>query len=69
MGISKTHARFDVDDAGVWITDRWSRNGTSVAAPGRAPVELVPGARTRVDGGTKVELGGRWFVVEEVAAR
>jgi hypothetical protein len=69
MGISKTHARFDVDDAGVWITDRWSRNGTSVAAPGRAPVELVPGARTRVDGGTKVEIGGRWFVVEEVAAR
>lgn len=69
MGISKTHARFDVDDAGIWITDRWSRNGTSVAAPGRAPVELVPGARTRVDGGTKVELGGRWFVVEEVTAR
>ncbi len=69
MGISKTHARFEVDDAGIWITDRWSRNGTSVAAPGRAPVELVPGARTRVDGGTKVELGGRWFVVEEVTAR
>ncbi|HEU0181653.1 MAG TPA: RDD family protein [Agromyces mariniharenae] len=69
MGISKTHARFDVDDAGIWITDRWSRNGTSVAAPGRAPVELVPGAPTRVDGGTKVELGGRWFVVEEVTAR
>jgi uncharacterized RDD family membrane protein YckC len=69
MGISKTHARWDVDDSGVWITDRWSRNGTSVAAPGGAPVELVPGARTRVGGGTKVELGGRWFVVEEVAAR
>ncbi|GLI27936.1 hypothetical protein ARHIZOSPH14_21780 [Agromyces rhizosphaerae] len=64
MEISKTHAAFGIDDAGFWIADRGSTNGTSVAEPGRAAVVLAAGERTVLAWGARVEVGGRSFTVE-----
>ncbi|WP_353807408.1 RDD family protein [Agromyces sp. SYSU T00194] len=64
MEISKTHAAFGIDDAGFWIADRGSTNGTAVRQPGRDAVALVAGERTALAWGARVEVGGRAFTVE-----
>lgn len=61
--ISKTHAAFGVDDAGFWLVDRGSVNGTSVTPPGGAPQELVPWERQHISWNSVVEVGGRSFTV------
>ncbi|WP_440710526.1 FHA domain-containing protein [Herbiconiux sp. YIM B11900] len=59
--VSKTHLEFGVDDEGFWIADRGSSNGTRLEPGTAAPVELVPGARTRVPRGSRVGLGDQHF--------
>lgn len=61
--ISKTHAAFGMDDAGFWLVDRGSVNGTSVTSPGGGSRELVPWRRESVVWGSVVEVGGRSFTV------
>lgn len=61
--ISKTHVAFGVDDAGFWLIDRGSVNGTMVTPPGGGPRELTPWQRETVEWGSVVEVGGRTFTV------
>lgn len=63
MRISKTHAEFGVDETGIWIADRASRNGTVVELPGGATTQLDPGVRMTLPVGARVIVGGRSFSV------
>lgn len=59
--MSKTHAAFGQDRDGVWITDRGSRNGTLLRAPGGETVEVPAGEHVRVPVGWTAHVGGRSF--------
>jgi uncharacterized RDD family membrane protein YckC len=63
MQMSKTHARVGIDAGGVWIRDNDSSNGTSLVPPGGQSLTLSAGAKTYVQPGSKVTIGGRSFTV------
>ena len=56
--ISRTHARFVLEGDTVVVTDLHSRNGTTIAMPGKEPQKLRAGEPTSVIVGTVVDLGG-----------
>ena len=56
--ISRSHARFAIEGDSVVVTDLHSRNGTSIALPGKPPQLLRKGEPTVVLPGTVVDLGG-----------
>ena len=55
--ISRNHAQFVLEGGTVVVTDLHSRNGTSIALPGRSPQRLRGGEPTTVLVGTLVDLG------------
>ena len=64
--ISRTHVRFALEGGTVVVTDLHSRNGTSIAMPGKDPQKLRAGEPTSVIVGTVVDLGGGvTFTVDE----
>ncbi|GAB2450531.1 hypothetical protein HD599_002257 [Conyzicola lurida] len=66
--ISRTHVRFALEGGTVVVTDLHSRNGTTIAMPGKEPQKLRAGEPTSVIVGTIVDLGGGvTFAVEETA--
>jgi hypothetical protein len=56
--ISRSHARFALEGDTVVVTDLHSRNGTTIALPGKPPQLLRKGEPTAVLPGTVVDLGG-----------
>ncbi|WP_411698113.1 FHA domain-containing protein [Conyzicola sp.] len=64
--ISRTHVRFVLEGGTVVVTDLHSRNGTTIAMPGKEPQKLRAGEPTSVIVGTVVDLGGGvTFTVDE----
>jgi hypothetical protein len=64
--ISRTHVRFALEGGTVVVTDLHSRNGTTVAMPGKESQKLRAGEPTSVMVGTVVDLGGGvTFTVDE----
>jgi hypothetical protein len=64
--ISRTHVRFVLEGGTVVVTDLHSRNGTTVAMPGKEAQKLRAGEPTSVILGTVVDLGGGvTFTVDE----
>ena len=61
--ISKTHARLEWQDDGLWITDRQSANGTIVDRSGQNPVELTANQAYQLIAGDIVRLGEVTFTV------
>lgn len=55
--ISRSHVRFAMEGDSIVVTDLHSRNGTSIALPGRSPQRLRGGEPTTVLVGTLVDLG------------
>ncbi|MFJ6651580.1 FHA domain-containing protein [Microbacterium sp. NPDC091313] len=65
LSLSKTHFEVGADaDGGVWLADRWSRNGTVVRRAG-ARLTVAPGERVRLAPGDLLELGDRRATVSE----
>lgn len=62
--LSRTHARFGVDDSGFWVEDRGSANGSSVIDADGSSVQAEPGQRIVVPSGGTVRLGDRTFAVQ-----
>jgi len=61
--VSKTHLEFGQELGALWVSDRWSGNGT-VVRPREQPARRVePGTRVRVARGTRVEIGEQFFIV------
>lgn len=61
--ISKTHARLEWVDGQLWITDRYSANGTSAQRSGEHSVELAAGQSHPLHAGDIVRLGEVSFTV------
>lgn len=61
--ISKTHLEFGQDGGVLWISDRFSANGTVVREPDRSPRLCPSGRRTRVARGSRVDIGEQFFLV------
>jgi hypothetical protein len=61
--VSKTHLEFGQDGGVLWISDRFSANGTVVREPQRSPRLCPSGRRTRVARGSRVDIGEQFFLV------
>lgn len=61
--VSKTHLEFGQDDGHLWISDRWSGNGTVLRPPASVAKRCEPGKRVRVPRGSRVEIGEQFFTV------
>jgi hypothetical protein len=61
--VSKTHLEFGQDGGVLWISDRYSANGTVVREPSRPPRLCPAGMRSRVARGSRVDIGEQFFVV------
>lgn len=65
--VSKSHAVFEADDAGLWVRDLGSTNGVVVIAPDGEETEAAGDRRVAVRAGSEVELGGYVLTVEQDA--
>ena len=63
FSMSKTHLEFGLDDAGLWVCDRASTNGSVVETKGRQ-ARLMPGVRVRTPPGATIHMGARRFGVQ-----
>jgi uncharacterized Zn finger protein (UPF0148 family) len=61
--VSKTHLEFGQELGALWVSDRWSGNGTVVRPQDQPARRVEPGTRVRVARGTRVEIGEQFFVV------
>ena len=61
--VSKSHLSFEVEAAGVWVTDLGSTNGSSVIGTDGVTTPLEPGTAVLAAHGSTVTLGDMSFVV------
>lgn len=61
--VSKAHASLGVDEAGVWVEDLHSTNGTFVHVHGREPISVLSGQRHRLEPGSVVRFGTRFVTL------
>lgn len=64
LSVSKTHLEFGQHDGMLWISDRFSGNGTVVRRPDDGALRCEPGRRYLVPRGSTVELADQHFVVD-----
>jgi hypothetical protein len=62
--VSKSHAVFQVDAEGLWVSDLGSTNGVVVITPGGQETVADGGTRVAVPAGSEVELGAYVVKVE-----
>ncbi|MGI3782541.1 MAG: RDD family protein [Janthinobacterium lividum] len=58
--VSKTHLALGVDDAGLFVVDRGSTNGSTVTPPGEPTVPVGPFHAVSVSDGSVVSIGDHW---------
>jgi hypothetical protein len=61
--VSKLHLALGVDEAGLYVVDRGSTNGSTVTTPGGATRRCVPGETVYVSAGSIVSMGDHWLEV------
>ncbi len=57
--LSRTHLRVMLNEAGLWIEDTGSANGTRVTHPNGETAVVKPGTPIRIETGTTIRLGER----------
>jgi pSer/pThr/pTyr-binding forkhead associated (FHA) protein len=62
--VSKTHAVFEVDGSGLWVTDLHSSNGTFIDDPAGEELDAEPDMRIAAPDGSSVMLGDFLVKVE-----
>ena len=65
--VSKTHLALGVDDAGLFVVDRGSTNGSVITEPGRAAVPAGAFHAVSVSEGTIVSVGDHWVRIRRDA--
>lgn len=63
--VSKSHLSLDVDDGGLFVTDRGSTNGVRVALPDGEPQRCTPWEAVQLQPGSIVRMGDRWLKVQQ----
>jgi hypothetical protein len=63
MSVSKSHLEFGQHEGELWISDRFSGNGTVIRRPGEAALRCEPGRRYLVPRGSRVDVADQFFVV------
>ena len=61
--VSKTHLEFGQVDGVLWVSDRYSGNGSVIHAPGAEPCVCTPGRRYAIVRGTRIDLGEQFVLV------
>lgn len=61
--LSRTHARVGLDEAGVWVEDLFSANGSAITTPDGRTEELPRGQRVHVASGTVLAMGERTLTI------
>lgn len=64
LSVSKTHLEFGEHDGVLWVSDRFSGNGTIVRRPDDGALRCEPGRRYLVPRGSRVELAEQFFTVD-----
>lgn len=65
--VSKTHLALGVDDAGLFVVDRGSTNGSTITPPGRPAVPVGPFHAVSVAEGSVVSIGDHWVRIRRDA--
>jgi uncharacterized RDD family membrane protein YckC len=65
--VSKTHLALGVDDAGLFVVDRGSTNGSTVTPPGQPTVPVGPFHALSVSEGSVVSIGDHWLRIRRSA--
>ena len=63
MSVSKSHLEFGQDQGRLWVSDRYSANGTVIRRPDEGAIRCEPGRRYLVPRGTRVEIAEQFFMV------
>ena len=66
--VSKTHLALGVDDAGLFVVDRGSTNGSTVTAPGQPTVPVGAFHAVSVVDGSVVSIGDHWVRIRRTGA-
>ncbi|GAB2584256.1 RDD family protein [Microlunatus antarcticus] len=66
--VSKTHLALGVDDAGLFVVDRGSTNGSTITAPGQPTVPVGPFHAVSVGDGSVVSIGDHWLRIRRELA-
>lgn len=64
MSVSKSHLEFGQDEGRLWVSDRFSANGTIIRRPDGSAVRCEPGRRYLVPKGSRVEIAEQFFMVD-----
>ncbi|MFS0730705.1 FHA domain-containing protein [Curtobacterium sp. 1P10AnD] len=62
--VSKTHLELGRDGGDLWVSDRFSGNGTVVRHIDGSIRRCEPGRRYRVERGARVDIGEQFFLVQ-----
>ena len=61
--VSKLHLAIGIDQAGLYVVDRGSTNGSTVTNPGGASRRCPPGDVVYVSEGSIVSMGDHWLEI------
>ncbi len=66
--VSKTHLEIGMMEGRLWVSDRYSANGSMRVEPGGYQRRLEPGRRYLIESGTRIAIGEQWveFVIPEI---
>lgn len=64
LSVSKSHLEFGQHGGELWVSDRYSGNGTIIRRPVDLPLRCEPGRRYLVPRGSRVDIGEQYFTVE-----
>jgi uncharacterized RDD family membrane protein YckC len=65
--VSKTHLALGVDDAGLFVVDRGSTNGSTITPPGQPTVAVGPFHAVPASEGSVVSIGDHWVRIRRDA--
>lgn len=65
--VSKTHLALGVDDAGLFVVDRGSTNGSTITPPGQPTTPIGPFHAVSVGEGSVVSIGDHWLRIRRDA--
>lgn len=66
--VSRTHARFGIEDGTFWVSDAGSGNGTTLRLPGGRVVPVPADQRVLVPSGSTIQVGDRGVRIDAPGA-